>query len=380
MNLSHRIAAALIGATLAAPASLAHQGEDHSKAAKSAAPPTAAAAAAAAESVAARRLDDGSAFVPKPTQRQLGVRTLLAGTGQHARTFELEGQVAADPNAGGVVQATQSGRIAPGPRGLPLLGQRVAKGAVLAYVVPSVSSLERSDQHARLAGLDAQREVAQRRLARYEQLEGSIARKDIEAARLELQGLEAQRSALGAGLATREALLAPVAGIISRSQVSAGKVVEARDVLYEIVDPHRLLVEAIAHDAQLAQSIGNASALVAGVTLKLAFLGSGRQLREQALPLLFRIEPPGAPLAVGQPLRIVASAKERVAGVRLPQSAVLRNAAGETVVWLHDSAERFYPKRVRSLALDASYVVVTEGIDPGDRVVIAGAASLAQVR
>jgi cobalt-zinc-cadmium efflux system membrane fusion protein len=28
-------------------------------------------------------------FLPKPAQRQLGVRTLVAATGQHAKAFEL---------------------------------------------------------------------------------------------------------------------------------------------------------------------------------------------------------------------------------------------------------------------------------------------------
>lgn len=375
MHAMRRIATILLCAAHAATAS-AHQGEDHSKPKPAASAP----ATAAGENVSARRLDDGSVFVPKPVQRQLGVRTALAETHEHARIVELAGQVTADPNAGGVVQATQTGRIEPGPRGLPVLGQRVARGAVLAWVAPTIGSLERAGQNAQLAELDARRELARRRLERYAQLEGSIARKDLEAARLELQGVEAQRGALASGLAAREALHAPVAGVISRSHAAAGQVVEARQVLWEIVDPQRLLVEALAYDVQLAQTIGDASASVAGASLKLVFLGGGRQLREQALPLLFRIEPPGAPLAVGQPLKILARSKLRIAGVRLPQAALQRNAAGESVVWLHDSAERFFAKRVQALALDAEFVVVTEGIGPGDRVVVAGAASLAQIR
>ena len=45
--------------------------------------------------------------------------------------------------------------------------------------------------------------------------------------------------------ATREALLAPLSGVIASSHVVLGQVVEARELVFEIVDPTRVLVEAI---------------------------------------------------------------------------------------------------------------------------------------
>jgi len=91
-----------------------------------------------------QRLPDGSVFLPKPAQRQLGVRTLPTEAASLPRSFELNGQVVMDPNAGGKVQPLNAGRIEPGPRGLPNLGQAVRKGEVLAYVVSSASAIERS--------------------------------------------------------------------------------------------------------------------------------------------------------------------------------------------------------------------------------------------
>jgi len=371
---------ALLVVAFMGPWAAAQEARERGTPTKSAAATTKPAAAVSADAATAHRLADGSAFVPKNAQRQLGLRTLVAEKAEFARAIELAGRVVADPNAGGVVQASQAGRLEPGPGGLPVLGQQVRKGEVLGYVVPVVNNLERFNQQARLAEIESNREIARARLARYESLEGSIPRKDVEAARLEVRSLEQQRAAVAASLATREPLTAPVSGVVSAIHASAGQVVEARDILAEIVDPQRLLVEALAHDPRVADEIAAATVTVGAHTVTLAFLGSGRQLREQALPLLFRVEPPAPPLAVGQPLRILARTKARVAGVRLPAQAVVRNGAGETVVWIHDSAERFFPKRVQHVALDASHVALTDGVDAGDRVVVVGATALVQVR
>ena len=67
-------------------------------------------------------------------------------------------------------------------------------------------------------------------------------------------------------------------------------------------------------------------------------------------------------------------------GYAVPQSAVMQNAANETVVWVHESAERFKPRTVQVQALDATRSVVTSGLSAGERVVTQGATLLAQIR
>ena len=52
-----------------------------------------------------RRQPDGSVFVPKPTQRLLGVRAAIADRADAPVALQLVGQVIADPNASGRVQA-----------------------------------------------------------------------------------------------------------------------------------------------------------------------------------------------------------------------------------------------------------------------------------
>ena len=372
--------AAIFG--LAAGQAAAHGDEDHSQDKKPAATVAGKAPGALpAGTASAQRLPDGSLFVPKPVQYQLGLRHVVAGVAELAATVEFNGKVIADPNAGGRIQAAQSGRIEAGPKGLPTLGQKVVKGQVLAWLRPVASSIERGNQQAQFAELDAQFAIAERKLARYEQLEGAVPQKEIEAARFEAEALKQRRAAVGASVGAAEALRAPVSGTIAAANVVVGQVVESKEVLFEVVDPARLAVEALAYDPALAEGIGEASAqLPGGASLKLQFVGGGRLLRDQAMPLLFRVVAQDAPVAVGQPLKVIAKTARKTKGAAVPVAALVKVSAGETAIWVRDGAERFVLRKVGIQSLDAATMAVTSGLANGERVVTEGASLLAQVR
>lgn len=341
----------------------------------------AAASIASASADTPRRAADGSVFLPKPAQRQLGVRTLVVEQAQLPRAFELDGRVLMDPNAGGKVQPLAAGRIEPGPRGLPQPGQAVHKGDVLAYVVSSASPLERSAQAAQLAELRAARQLADQRAARLAELADTVPRKDIDAARNEADALAARIAALGAGLAAREALVAPVSGVIAAAHVVAGQVVDSRELLFEIVDPKRLRIEALAYDPALAADVGAAALMVEGARVPLQFVGAARSLREQALPLTFRAEGTLLQrLAVGQPVRVTVQSRRTLSGIALPAAALVRSAANQTVAWVKTAPERFEPRAVTVEPLDGAHAAVTSGLKPGERVVVHGATLINQVR
>lgn len=330
------------------------------------------------------RQPDGSVFLPKPAQRQLGVRTLVAATGQHAKAFELAGTVVMDPNAGGKVQAVLAGRLEAGPKGLPGVGQAVRKGEVLAYVVPTAGAIERSNQLAQQAELRAARDLAARRVERLTELADTVPRKDIEAAESELQSLTQRLGAVGAGLATRDALVAPVSGVIASANAVAGQVVDARELVFEVVDPSRLRIEALAYDPAQAQSVAGATLAVGGQRVPLRFVGAARSLRDQAQPLQFAGDSSVlgtlAHLAIGQPVRVFVQSTDKVDGVQVPAAALLRNPANQTIVWVKEAPERFAPRVVTAVPLDGTSVAVTSGLQPGDRVATQGATLINQVR
>lgn len=328
-----------------------------------------------------QRLPDGAVYLPKPAQRQLGVRTLPTEEAELPRSFELNGKVVMEPNAGGKVQPLNAGRIEPGPRGLPNPGQAVRKGEVLAYVVPSIAPIERSNQAAQLAELRAARSLADKRVARLKELADTVPRKDIEAAESEVQSLAGRIAAVGTGLSSREVLVAPVSGVIASANAVAGQVVDARELVFEIVDPAHLRIEALAFDAGMAANVGSASLAVGVQRVPLKFVGAARSLREQALPLAFRAEGKAlSALAVGQPVRVFVQGKDKVKGLAVPVASLMKNPANQTIVWVKAAPERFEPRTVTVEPLDGVNVAVTSGLKAGDRVATQGATLINQVR
>jgi hypothetical protein len=314
----------------------AHEGHDHG-APDSARDPTPAAACAAGQ--AATRLPDGSLFVPKPIQRLLGIRTARAEPGDWPDTFTLSGHVIPDPNAAALVQTPLRGRIEQPEEGLPLLGASIREGQVLAYLVPILDAVDRTDS-----------------------------------------------------FGVRVPLTAAVGGVPALRNASPGQIVAGGETLFTVVDPQRLLVEALLYDTDHATHFTSASATTTeGRILRLTPLGSGYKLRGHALPIQFRIEPdppgptPGSPqppdqLVVRQPLTVVATMFHGSTGLRIPSAAVQRGPDGAELVWLHVQPAHFRPQRVQVRALGAGDSVVTAGLAAGDRAVSDGAALLGQVR
>jgi hypothetical protein len=349
----------------------AHEGHDHGAEAP---PPLLPAGATPA------RLADGSVFLPKAVQRQLGIRTVLAEAGEFAGAVELAGKVIADPARAGQLQAPFDGRLEAGPRGLPLPGQAVRAGEVLAWIVPVSAGLERANQQALVAELDGSLAQARRNLARLEQLEGSVPGREIEAARQEVVSLAARRAAAASGLSGREPLVAPVSGVVSGLSAGAGQVLEARATVLEVIDPARLMVEALVYDPALAAGLGDARLAAGAGEVRLPLAGVGRSLREQALPVLYRVPAEAAAgLAVGQPVALTARTRATHPGVAVPARAVLREG-GEHFLWLHAEAEGFVRRPVSVAPLDGRRLRVTAGLTGGERVVTEGASLLGQVR
>lgn len=325
------------------------------------------------------RLPDGSVNVPKQAQRRMAIRTMMVQEEEHPLTVELNGRVGIDPNSGGRVQAPFAGRVEPGPKGLPVAGQRVEKGQVLVQVRPVAGAIERGNQQAQLVEIQSNRKLAEQRVKRLESLEGTVPQKEIEAARAELASLTGRERAVSRSVGSNEAITAPASGVIATANVLNGQIVEARDVLFEIVDPNRMVVEAVTTDVALAGRIGNAS-LSGYEGVELVFLGGARSLRDGALPITFRANAKNVPLAVGQPVTVVAKLTDKVKGIALPAEAVVRNQNNESTVWIKSGAERFIAQPVEFKPLDAKTIVVVKGLAPENRVVVSGTSLINQIR
>jgi hypothetical protein len=327
----------------------------------------------------ARRLPDGAVFMPKPAQWLLGVRTAITEMASAARAVELLGTVVPDPSASGRVQASVPGRVEVADGRLPHVGQRVAKGEAMAILSPTVPVFDRGTADAQIAEIAGAIVLAEQKVRRYAGLAGIVPQKDIDQVNAELEALKARRAALRP-VGGPETLKAPVSGIVSAASVHLGQVVDARETLFEIVDPEKLWIEAIGTEQHEAGAILSAAAVVAGETVPLSFIGRGPALKQQAQPLLFRVQRPSPALAVGRPVTVLVQSKQQLSGILVPASAVVRAGNGLPQVWEMAGAERFEAIAVRTAPVDGKNVLITAGVKEGTRLVVEGAEFVNQVR
>lgn len=336
-------------------------------------------AAKSAERDLAQRFPDGAIFVPKPTQRVLAIRTLFTEDSSYPRTIELPGRVIPDPNGMGIVQPSLSGRLLPPKGGFPRLGKRVAKGDLLATVVPvqSVTDVTSQDQQKR----EIEQEIAliDKRLKRWRAAPNTVPRKEIEEAELERVGLTSRLEGLASSPVKPEQLVAPIDGVISAARAIAGQVAEPNAVVFEIVDPSRYWVEALSYEAHAFGETANGS-FSNEATVALAYRGTGLAERAQAVTLHFEITGSVIGLRAGQFLTVLATTSESSRGIAVPRTSIIRSSNGQSIVYEHTNAERFVPREVRVTPLDGERVLIVSGIEPGKRIVTQGAELLNQIR
>jgi cobalt-zinc-cadmium efflux system membrane fusion protein len=328
----------------------------------------------------AQKLTDGTIYVPKPVQRIFGLRTIVSTSASYRSSAELAGRIIPDPNASGFVQASVGGRLSPPQGGFPRLGTPVKKGDVLAHVTPPLQAIDVSDMRQRRGELDQQISIVEQRLTRYERLApaGAIPRQLLDEARLELEGLMVRRASLERSRAEPESLIAPADGVIADGTPVAGQIVQPNAVVFHIIDPAKLWVEAFSFST-IRTELATATA-ADGKSLKLAFRGSGFADRNQAITVHFAIEGDTAGLRAGQFVNVIAEVEGTREGIAVPRASVVRNANGQDFVFEHVAAERFVARPVRTEPLDGERTLILAGITPDKRIVVQGAELLDHVR
>jgi cobalt-zinc-cadmium efflux system membrane fusion protein len=329
------------------------------------------------------RLADGSVYLAKETQRRLAIRTQIPPLEHQATSIELAGRVVADPSATARIQTAYGGRIERAERDIPLVGQMVKRGETLAYLRFQAEPYVLASQQAQLTELQTQRRIAEERFNRLASLEGTVPRKDVEAARLEAQGLRAREMSVLQSLNTREPILAPIDGVIAKADLVQGQVVNPQQVLGEVINSSRMLIEVVSPKPLVGLGVASASTKESP-PLQLKFIGSSPVMRDGLIPSLFSVmsisQHERSSLSIGQPMTVLIKTQQYLKGFVLPANAVVRSPSNEAIVWTKESAERFVSKPVIYTLLDAHRVLVTNGLDAESRVVIDGAPLISQIR
>ncbi len=340
-----------------------------------------------------QRNPDGSVFLPKQTQRFMRLRTVVSEYQVLPRSLVLYGRIVAGSNAGSKVQALQAGRLSIPNEFLPIVGNRVEKGQLLAKITLAQDAQENTLQEAEIADLREQLKLAQMEKERLAKLAGAVAQRKIDAATSKVSGLRARIRALGKGAKGKtDNVYAQTSGIVTGSYASNGQAVQAGDLLLELIDPAKLQVEAVTFDPSLPSNIDQAGFSIGTQRIALRYQGRSPQLRQQALPLRFAIplvadddesveeKAERLGLVAGLPVQITVQTREKIKGVAVPAKSLVRNSSNQTTVWVKLAPEHYESRVVRFQPLDAEHVSITDGLNDGERVVIHAANLLNQIR
>ncbi|WP_207461204.1 HlyD family secretion protein [Azospirillum sp. SYSU D00513] len=328
------------------------------------------------------RRSDGAVFLPVTTQRLFSMRWQVTRETTVPVTREIPGQVITNPGTGTLVQSSRTGVIEPLDGRFPYLGMLVRRGDLLGVMRPVMSVSERAQIDARIQQLGNQIALTNQQIVRLKEVLFVRYRENkIEALRVEAEGYRRELATLQDALNGREELRASADGVISRVGTVAGGHVDANQILFEIVDPKALWVEAAAYDPAIAADIQDAAALTPdGQAVDLEFVGGGLTLSNQAIPLRFRVVGAARSLAVGQPVTVFVRGRKEITGVPVAAASVVRDGDGRTVVWERTAGETFVAHHVRAEKLAGDVMLVRTGLASGARIVSEGASVLNQVR
>jgi cobalt-zinc-cadmium efflux system membrane fusion protein len=281
------------------------------------------------------------------------------------------------------VQSINGGRVMAPKAGLPRIGQKVKKGDLLARIEPTLPQADRTTILEKLGEVEQLIAIAEARLRRTRILvEKKVApESQLVDAEAEMEGLRKRRQVLLEIRVEPEALRAQTSGVIAAARVVPGQVVQAQDVLFQIVDPQSLWVEALVYGEIDPAALGKATATAPGrPPLKLRFQGFSHALQQHASVVQFVVENSPPNLSIGLPVNVIAANGAPVTAMIVPKDAVVRSTNGEAVVWRHEQAELFEPRPVRTTPFDATRVIIAAGVAKGDRVVVRASELVNQVR
>jgi membrane fusion protein, heavy metal efflux system len=265
------------------------------------------------------------------------------------------------------------------------VGATVKKGDPLAVI----DSREVGADRARLQGARARVEVAEENYRRALELdkEGIVAKKNVLAAKQELDTAKGDYGALAASLSGLGGggggvggytLKAPIAGVITERNATIGKLVDSEQILYEIVDTSSVWVELDVPESEVAKvAVGQEATLTLDAV-------PGRELKGKIGYVAPSVDPHTrtvmARLGLPNPdgaLRAQMFGQARIAvepdrpAVMVPRGAIQR-AKDVQLAFVRIAEDQFETRRVEIGLDEGELVEIKKGLKPGEDVVTTG--------
>jgi cobalt-zinc-cadmium efflux system membrane fusion protein len=281
----------------------------------------------------------------------------------------------------------------------PVLGATLAKGQLLATLLPRPADADRAGVEAEARTARAELDAAQAQLARAERLVAdqaipekqlaeartrvSVARARMDAATGRRAQLAAGASGATAGAAGAYQIRSPLAGTLVSVDVTGGQTVQEGELLFAVVDLAALWLEARVFEPDIlaAEKARGVWFTVDGAEQpfhvdesngRLVTVGRVIDPRSRTVPVIFELLDPDPRLRVGQFAKVWIATGPPVRALAIPESAVVDDG-GKAVVYVQVEGEAFERRPVTLGLRSGSWVAVSEGVAPGEHVVTVGA-------
>ncbi len=285
-------------------------------------------------------------------------------------------------------------------------GSDVRAGQLLYRIDSAPYQAAQQSAQAQLAQAEAQLANASGVVSRYRPLvtANAVSKQEFDAAVAAERAAQAQVAAARAAIRTADinlgyaSVTAPIAGRIGRSLVTEGALVSASEstqlALIQQIDPLYINITQSAADAlalrqalqngQLARARGTEAARVQvllengqtfGQTARLLFTDLSVDPATGEVSLRAELPNPGGLLLPGMYVRVRLEQAQVEHAILLPQQAVTRGSQGDTVLVVGEGGA-VAPRPVTVRAGQGQSWIVTDGLKPGEQVMVEGALKL----
>ena len=310
--------------------------------------------------------EDSESFV-----KIVNVETTVVQPRSFAATVRITGE--AEPETDVTVSAEESGVLA---RFVAARGASVRRGAAIARIEDDVLAAQVEEARA-MAQLAEDRYVRQKRLWEEEGIGSEIA---FLQARSEAESASARHEQLKARLA-RTIVRAPVAGTVDDHLVEAGEVVQPGTPVARVVDASRLEIsggvpERFAPRVSLGDSARITFDILPGREFDgvISFVGTAVDRQSRTFPIEIVMDNPQGDVKPYMIANVRVLMRRIEDAIVVPRDVLLRTEAGQQAIVVREG-EQGDVAEARDVTLGATSeneVVVTSGLDAGDRLVVRG--------
>jgi len=332
-------------------------------------------------------------------RRRLGIEIATAGEGSGNRTGTWTGEAVVPPGRTLTVSAPVAGTTSFALQGTPAAGARVKHNDALIHLRPMLPA-ERDLRVSVEAEVSASQTRAEAARARYERAEqllrdrvGSVKAKEaaqeelalaataLSTARAKLQRLN--QAPLEADVTV--AIRSPQDGILKTFHVAEGQMVATGAPLFEVERLDTVWIKVPVYAGEVGALARGASATVRPLDTD----ASAPERRAEpvlappsadpaaaTVDLYFSLSNEDLSMRPGQKVSATLALRGEVRGLMIPAAAVLFDIHGGAWVYEQISPLEFSRRRVEVARASGGKVLVTRGLQPGAKVVTAGAAEL----